>query len=634
MLHPNVIISLFFFSVAWSVMSTACAMCDRGHPSDDHDCRKNHSGSSKSMEPAAAVKLMAQNEAFIAAGVRVDVLVGDEDAATYCHVQQQTAHHVKKWIDTNHTTKKFSNKLYTAAKTHRYLSSNVIKYLKKCFNYAVAQNKDDVEGLKASLRCIITHTFGEHENCGEWCKAKGTADYLFQNLPDGKPFTCSRWRSDFSAIIESYVAKAEMIAPGGSSQRNESFNHMAVTRAPKSRFYGSTPALSYRVAAAVLQKNEGAAHIMKVNASAGLSPGGITEKYRKMAQERQKKRAERQTSLEFRRRRLFLKSKSSSGAAAIERRTGLSYVSGMSTTMERAVAATCELNAWIPEPQALEEDCVTVIVDTETTGFGKDAEIVQIAAKCGNNTFNAYMLPTGKIRAQASEKTGFTAEGGELYYRGTRLDTTPPAAVARDFLTFLEAQGKQVVLVGHNLLRFDAPLILRWMSYHRLGRALCSMLYGFTDTIPLIQQGKMQKQDLLAQTYLNGPQWRQVIDQAHNAVGDCLLLRGLLDHFKVTDKTLVEKAVTTDDFLQRQALNRKEKNNLPSLLAMLGPVKKGMLSKMARHGITLNDLKSEFQLHGKKGIEVCLGVQVNGKPRVTTNKRIVQSVCEFVEKML
>lgn len=54
--------------------------------------------------------------------------------------------------------------------------------------------------------------------------------------------------------METYVVKTEKIAPGGSSQRNESFNHMAVTMAPKSRFYGSSPALSYRVAAAVLQK--------------------------------------------------------------------------------------------------------------------------------------------------------------------------------------------------------------------------------------------------------------------------------------------------------------------------------------------------------------------------------------------
>ena len=93
--------------VAWEVKTTACAKFDKEHPSDDHVCRKNHSGSSKSMEPASAVSLLVGNKNFEECNVRTDVLVGDEDAATIAHVQKASSHLMKKWSDKNHVLKKF-----------------------------------------------------------------------------------------------------------------------------------------------------------------------------------------------------------------------------------------------------------------------------------------------------------------------------------------------------------------------------------------------------------------------------------------------------------------------------------------------------------------------------------------------
>ena len=166
--------------LAYEVKSSACKKCALGWKIEEHDCRKNHEGSAKSIEPSAAVDLLAVNPHFQKAGVRCDVLVGDEDAATYCHVQQRTVHDVKKWIDRNHSTKKFSNKLYSAAKKHKFLNSKVIKYLKMCFCYAIAQNKDNVDGLIAALRNIVPHTFGVLTGCADWCKARGDPNYVYR----------------------------------------------------------------------------------------------------------------------------------------------------------------------------------------------------------------------------------------------------------------------------------------------------------------------------------------------------------------------------------------------------------------------------------------------------------------------
>ena len=41
----------------------------------------------------------------------------------------------------------------------------MIDYLQKCFGYALRQNKDNVEQLKISLKAIVPHAFGEHEQC-------------------------------------------------------------------------------------------------------------------------------------------------------------------------------------------------------------------------------------------------------------------------------------------------------------------------------------------------------------------------------------------------------------------------------------------------------------------------------------
>lgn len=249
--------------LAYDVMSTTCAKCARGHTPEDHDCCKNHEGSAKSMEPACAVNLLAKNANFEKCGVECETMVGDEDVGSIAHVREATDHDVKKLSDINHVAKKFGNKLHDAADAFPFLTTNVINYLKRLFRNAIEDNRGDVEGLCRAFRNIAKHTFGLHDDCNHRCTARDDPNHIFKCLPDQQPFSCLIWRSHLQFILESYVDKAEQIAPGGSSQRNESFNHMCVT-SPKSRFYGSSMALRYRVAAAVLEKNRGSSYLTYV----------------------------------------------------------------------------------------------------------------------------------------------------------------------------------------------------------------------------------------------------------------------------------------------------------------------------------------------------------------------------------
>lgn len=50
-----------------------------------------------------------------------------------------------------------------------------------------------------------------------------------------------------------------------------------------------------------------------------------------------------------------------------------------------------------PKQKAFVNDGNVVFFHFETTGFGSDAEIIQIAARCRGATFNVYILPDGDI---------------------------------------------------------------------------------------------------------------------------------------------------------------------------------------------------------------------------------------------
>ncbi|KAK7871533.1 hypothetical protein R5R35_010336 [Gryllus longicercus] len=195
------------------------------------------------MEPNCAVNLIAKNPVFKEAGIRVGVLVGD-DSSTIAAVQKETQV-VEKWVDTNHNTKNFNNKLYLAAKKYTFLNHGVIKYLKRCFSYCIVQNKNNVPN-------------------GEWCKAKSNLNYIFKALPGGKPFQCAAWSTDLDVLLASQVAKAAQIAPGASSQQNESFNSMCAAKASKRMHYANSYAHHVRVSCAVNTKNLGSSHLCSI----------------------------------------------------------------------------------------------------------------------------------------------------------------------------------------------------------------------------------------------------------------------------------------------------------------------------------------------------------------------------------
>ena len=81
----------------------ACRTCEAakraGRQPKKHDCRKNHSGSSKAMEASAADELFTN---VTKSNVKFSTYAGDDDSTTELHLKQKVPYGVEKWSDTVH----------------------------------------------------------------------------------------------------------------------------------------------------------------------------------------------------------------------------------------------------------------------------------------------------------------------------------------------------------------------------------------------------------------------------------------------------------------------------------------------------------------------------------------------------
>jgi len=279
-----------------------------------------------------------------------------------------------------------------------------------------------------------------------------------------------------------------------------------------------------------------------------------------------------------------------------------------------------------------------VIVDTETTGLRLSDQIVQIAAKVGERGFSVYMLPSVPIHPEASAVNKLYVQDGRLCRKKKNEEFEEVTTVSREqgailFIDFLRGCGSNIVLTGHNLLRFDAPKIFSWLREFNLDDELVEITYGFADTLPLLKQSDTGKQELLARRYLTSPYWQEMINGAHDAWADCQILEGLLEHFCIGTDVLVEKAVSTGKVVERQKAAERKRENLNKLKGLANHVSTVLVDKMAAEGISTEDLKEAFS-RGRTALEECLGREVNGKPRVTRSPEAVVRVEQFIKSVM
>ena len=178
--HGAVMGSLTGKALDYMTKNKLCRTClsakKDGCSPNPHNCRLNHKMSSKSMEPESAVELFRRAPVQGSVAAKYVVFIGDDDCLTMSCIKEEVAYAKRTLL--NHLYKLKSEKSFPHGESA--LSNKVIEFLGKCFSYAVAQNAGNVDGLQQSIKLIIPHAFGNHENCKEWCgyKTQGSTSPL------------------------------------------------------------------------------------------------------------------------------------------------------------------------------------------------------------------------------------------------------------------------------------------------------------------------------------------------------------------------------------------------------------------------------------------------------------------------
>jgi len=287
---------------------------------------------------------------------------------------------------------------------------------------------------------------------------------------------------------------------------------------------------------------------------------------------------------------------------------------------------------------------IAIIFDLETTGFGPNAEVIQIAAKYHNQEFNVYIFPSNGIPTIVSNITNLSIEGGQLILNSEdeyrRLDTESPRMACESFISFLKNISHDIILVAHNGVKFDAPLIVKTMNAVGLLKEFGFIVKGFTDTLPIFKscqelasrviEKRSFKLSVLAHNYLEPDSTRG----AHNAVVDVRMLDNLLKKFAIKEIELINRAVSFSSVVNADRIRKEKKERIAAMSVIEGPITANMIKKMVTAGLTLDQLEKTFSVHGEDGITMLLGEDVDGRPRVTKNKATLRKLCDALRTRL
>ncbi len=612
-----------------SMRCKGCKQCaaDRGKDSKSrkpHNCKKNWDGSAKAMEPDMFCEMISEMKKK---GLGLHAVSGDDDNTGFARAKINIDPNLKKLKDKNHVRKGITSKLFKLKNSKKYkeLSVTVITALSKYFNYMLTQNQGNPAGIRRGLRAIVCHAYNNHAYCSsKWCNFLKKKNGKHSNLPRGKSLTCPSLKKALIKIfIKDLSPQADQLAQLGSSQPNESFNYNFSRKAQKAVHLSSSASLSYRFSATVLQQNEGYGYVPTANEELLLSPGYTTRKRAcVLDRERDRNKAKRQT-VEYKRRRLELKS----ARAGIERSNEI--LEGETYGTDIALSETPDLEKIpdiIDDEKHIPENSCEIIFDLETTSLSRACDLTQIAAKThSGDTFSRFVLPMKPISAEATRKTKFTRCADKLYLNKQEVQAVSQKEALVSFVEFLE-EHKPVVLVGQNIKAFDMKVLFNKLTSYGLWNRLCDITAGIVDIRLLAKEIVPAKaccnQEALVLRFLG------TTYEAHNAINDVAALHKLWIKIKPEILRKHESNIMSD-IRACEDLTHLEASY--SELIQSKAMSQGMVSKAAKSGLCLGHLKKAIERDSIDGLTSLLThKRTSGKPRVTGTKHIIQRIFDAI----
>ncbi|XP_059191612.1 three prime repair exonuclease 4 [Centropristis striata] len=186
-----------------------------------------------------------------------------------------------------------------------------------------------------------------------------------------------------------------------------------------------------------------------------------------------------------------------------------------------------------------------VFFDLETTGLGQTCEMVQLAAVSGGHSLNLYVIPRCRMERGAARVTGFRVRRHRLYLHRRLVLTNSLREVLVSFIAFLHMLGRPLV-IGHNIRRFDCPLLARALDQLDLRGEFEAAVSGYVDTLPLARE--MLKERGL-QSFRQENLVRELLGldyKAHDALEDVRALQALYSVLQPTAELVCRHRFTLD----------------------------------------------------------------------------------------
>ncbi|KYQ50077.1 Fatty acid synthase, partial [Trachymyrmex zeteki] len=496
----------------YATRNRKCLKCELGHKKEDHDCRMNFRG--KAMEADAGVQLI-----------------------NHSNVLQE--------VYLINTYKQFKRK-------------GIIAHLKKCFSYAVSQNKGQSDKFATQLKRIPDHVFDNHENCGDWCKPK---EKYTVNLSDRTLYFFSK-----------YAANAHKFSISASSQANENFNNIVANKAHKNKCLNRSVASDFRVTNSVCVKNDGESSTLNVQEKLQLPRGSHTVKYAFKADRKRSKRVVRDKSRTKKLRRIQLKNNRENLRKVTEEAESTTYKSNCGID-----EATNNVNINKDSGETLNISNNIVYFDLETTGFSNDADILQIAA--------VYQISTC-----ASKATGLCHVNSNLYLRGKEIETFTIVNALESFKQFLDSlsKTKKCLLVAHNA-SFDTPQLIRVIINENMLNDF-GMIAGFSDTLMMLKKMLPERKGLdqfkletVAKDFLES----EDLGSFYDAIYDVTVLQKLIHTLNYENNLFDHSKTFYNCYIELQQ-KQKMNYNLQFVTELNGTLSKEILKRLALNAITYN----------------------------------------------
>ena len=284
-------------------------------------------------------------------------------------------------------------------------------------------------------------------------------------------------------------------------------------------------------------------------------------------------------------------------------------------------------------PQDIFSSSTLCVFDLETTSLRDDCEIVQISAITfdGNNCFNTYVLPEGSISPQASAVNGFTKRDNNLFLRGSLVTSVSAKEALTSYFQWLLSFPSQVVIFGHNIKNFDLKHLFHAVTYNNTEPP--SNVAGYVDTLFLFKSvypgEKSYSQENLFSRIVGGTYL------AHDAMEDVKALSKILTSVTCQAAQYTEFSMKVECLERHYHFLHEKKVNEATFVSLLNEnvLSKGMIVKMAESGLRYEHLQITYSQSGDEGVVGLLTEQIHGKPRVTKNRKIHQSVIQYLKSI-